>query len=934
MLANQTGGGGFGLWGPDGGDPWLDAYATDFLARARALGYAVPDRAFDAALLNLRNTVNAYGDFEQGGEDLAYALMVLAREGEANIGDLRYYADTKARDFASPLAKAQLGLALAAYGDQVRADRMFGLAADQSLGPVDDTLYRADYGSGLRDAAGVLALSAEAGSQAPDRAALIARVTAPDSETRSTQENLWTLLAAQALMDQAQAGLVTLDGVPVAGPALRLGEAALRDGPPIEIANPGDTATELVLTAFGIPDQPEPAGGNGYRMTRQYFTLEGEEVALENVARNTRLVAVLTVTPERDLQARLMVNDPLPAGFEIDNPDLLRAGDLASLAWLQAENSATHTEFRADRFLAAVDWGGTEPFTLAYAVRAISVGDFHHPAASVADMYRPAYGARTDAGRATVVDAPVMLGRVLAALCLTLALGVLALDRWIGATVLPALDVATSQTVLARDGTLLRAYTVADGRWRLAVAPTQVDRGYLAQLVAYEDRRFYRHPGVDPLALLRALSQAARHGRLVSGGSTLTMQVARLLEAGPTGQWAAKLRQIRVALALERRLDKAQILGLYLELAPYGGNIEGLRAASLAYFGKEPTRLTPAESALLVALPQAPETRRPDRFPEAARSARDRALDRAAEAGVISPDEAAAARGERPPTRRAAFPMLAPALADRLTRARPATDRADDDPRCRPASQAGGSAGIERGGARSAPVRRADRRRPRDRRDPRLGRIARLSRHRPAGFRRHDPRDPLARIDAEAADLWPGLRRRHRPSRNADRGSPGAVRRLCAAKLRQPLSRHADDPRRAATIAEHPRRHRSRRRRPRASARPSAPRRRRSAIARGTRAGAGGRARWCRAEHCATSSPSTPPSRAAAFPWPCVKRRPTPPRRFPDSRCSDRSPPGRWPTCSPAFRRPKAPRRTGSPTRLAPPMATATPGRSALTARM
>lgn len=162
----------------------------------------------------------------------------------------------------------------------------------------------------------------------------------------------------------------------------------------------------MVLTAFGVPDQPEPAGGNGYRITRQYFTLAGEEVALEDVARNTRLVAVLTVTPERDLRARLMVNDPLPAGFEIDNPDLLRAGDLASLAWLEAENSATRTEFRADRFLAAVDWGGSEPFTLAYAVRAISVGDFHHPAATVVDMYRPAYGARTEAGRATVVDTP------------------------------------------------------------------------------------------------------------------------------------------------------------------------------------------------------------------------------------------------------------------------------------------------------------------------------------------------------------------------------------------------------------------------------------------------------------------------------------------------------------------------------------------------
>jgi penicillin-binding protein 1C len=249
--------------------------------------------------------------------------------------------------------------------------------------------------------------------------------------------------------------------------------------------------------------------------------------------------------------------------------------------------------------------------------------------------------------------------------------GLTALDRWIEATRLPDLSPEVSVTVLDREGLLLRAYTVADGRWRLPIDLDTLDRGYLAQLLAYEDKRFHRHRGVDPWAMLRAARQALVNGRIVSGGSTITMQLARLLEAAPAGDIGAKLRQIRLALALERRLDKQQILSLYLTLAPFGGNIEGVRAASLSYFGKEPRRLTPAEAALLVALPQAPEARRPDRHPGAARAARDRVLARLAGAGALAPDEAAAARTEPVPTSRRPFPLLSPHLAERVRRTAP-----------------------------------------------------------------------------------------------------------------------------------------------------------------------------------------------------------------------------------------------------------------------
>lgn len=254
------------------------------------------------------------------------------------------------------------------------------------------------------------------------------------------------------------------------------------------------------------------------------------------------------------------------------------------------------------------------------------------------------------------------------ALAVALWAAAFGLDRgrdWVAATDLPALSLPTSVEVVDRNGILLRAYTVADGRWRMALPPDAVDPTYLAMLVAYEDKRFYRHSGVDWRSMVRAAGQALRHGRIVSGGSTLTMQVARLLEQSGTGKVAGKLRQMRVALALEQRLTKDQILQLYLLLAPYGGNLEGVRAASLAYFGKEPRRLTPAEAALLVAIPQAPESRRPDRHPGRAAEARGRVLERALRDGVISAEAARETAGERVPDARKPVPMLAPHLADR-----------------------------------------------------------------------------------------------------------------------------------------------------------------------------------------------------------------------------------------------------------------------------
>ncbi len=235
---------------------------------------------------------------------------------------------------------------------------------------------------------------------------------------------------------------------------------------------------------------------------------------------------------------------------------------------------------------------------------------------------------------------------------------------------------SSSRLVLGRDGHLLRAFTTPDGRWRLDAKPEEVSATYIALLLTFEDRRFWKHPGVDPWALGRAVLQAVRHGRLVSGGSTLTMQVARLLRGSPTHSFTAKIQQIADAARLEATLSKREILALYLKLAPYGGNLEGVRAASLAYFGKEPHRLNIAEAAVLVAIPQSPETRRLDRGDNgpayvSLMAARNRVIQRAAAARVISEADAKAAIAQAAPHGRREFPTLAPHLSERLIAAIP-----------------------------------------------------------------------------------------------------------------------------------------------------------------------------------------------------------------------------------------------------------------------
>ncbi|HVY51726.1 MAG TPA: alpha-2-macroglobulin family protein [Devosia sp.] len=401
LLTHQTSTGGFGLWGPfDSTDLWLDSYVTDFLLRAKAAGYDVPAQAMSNALDNLGNQVSAAADFDRGGEDLAYALYDLARAGRAAIGDLRYYLEAKLDNFGSPLAKAQLGAALALYGDRTRAATAFN-AAIQGLSASDDPKrWRTDYGSQLRDTAGVLALAAEFTPAGVDLAALAKTLAAERDGKRwtSTQDDAWTLLAAAALQKQATSGSVSIDGAALTGTVYKRYPQEHFDAAAVTIINNGNQPTEAKVSVTGIPATPPKASGNGFTIARQYFTLDGEAADLGNVHQNDRFIVVLTMTANELGSGQYVVADPIPAGFEIENPDLSAAEGASDITWLTVD-PATHVESRTDQYVAAFRYvEDTQNFSTAYLVRAVSPGTFAMPGATIEDMYRPELRANTDAG--------------------------------------------------------------------------------------------------------------------------------------------------------------------------------------------------------------------------------------------------------------------------------------------------------------------------------------------------------------------------------------------------------------------------------------------------------------------------------------------------------------------------------------------------------
>jgi len=405
LLARQGSNGSFGLWSAGGDDPWLDAYVTDFLSRAREKGFTVPDVLFRSSLDRIRNSVvNAEEPERDGGRNLAYGLYVLARNGAAPIGDLRYLADTKLNNLATPIAKAQLAAALALVGDKARAERVYAAAAD-SLAPKPVLEFgRVDYGSALRDAAALVSLASEGNAPRATLMQAVSRVEAARGLTpyTSTQENAWLVLASRALANETMA--MDVDGTPVKTALYRSYKAAEMSSKPIKITNTGDAPVQAVVSVGGSPVTPEPATTNGFKVERNHFTLDGKPVDVSKVKQNDRFAVVLKVTEAKPEFGHIMVSDYLPAGFEIDNPHLVSSGETGTLDWIEDGEEPEDTEFRDDRFTAAIDRAANAKavFTVAYVVRAVSPGKYVLPQAYVEDMYNPSRYGRSGTGSVEV----------------------------------------------------------------------------------------------------------------------------------------------------------------------------------------------------------------------------------------------------------------------------------------------------------------------------------------------------------------------------------------------------------------------------------------------------------------------------------------------------------------------------------------------------
>jgi uncharacterized protein YfaS (alpha-2-macroglobulin family) len=420
----QDSAGAFGIWGPSDGDMWLTSYVTDFLTRAKDAGYTVRLQPFNRALDRLQNFISYAQDFERGGEGRAYALYVLARNGRAPIGDLRYYADTKLDAFATPLAQAQIGAALAMLGDKPRAERALA-AALARIGDGDDGQARRDYGTGLRDGAALLTLAAEQSIAKPAVPRLIALTAAAYGKKThtSTQEQAWLLLAAHALAEEAKTMTLTINGQPHRGALVASFAAAELEGDGVVISNTGDAPVAAVVSVLGAALTPEPAISRGFTLERSYYSLDGEKLDLASaeggssqLKQNDRLLVVLKLQAA-EKGGRILLVDRLPAGLEIENPRLIESGDVKTLSWLKTGPKPSHVDFRDDRFVAAYDFFGTgqrggqgdddsrapaSSATVAYLVRAVTPGSFVHPAATVEDMYRPDRFARTASGELIV----------------------------------------------------------------------------------------------------------------------------------------------------------------------------------------------------------------------------------------------------------------------------------------------------------------------------------------------------------------------------------------------------------------------------------------------------------------------------------------------------------------------------------------------------
>lgn len=407
ILNMQRPDGSFGLWGPRSvREEWLSAYAMDFLSRAKQKGFIVPDYAYKKGLKWLEESIRELNYSQNSLPSRAYSFYVLTRTGVVRIGDLRYFHDNYLKSLPTVLAKAQVAAALVFYGDMKRAEEAFSEALSSRERTAAYDLR--DYGSELRDTAGLVAMMIEIDAWQERVPKMVERLTDLWATERytSTQEKAWLLLAARELLKGDEEMVLSINGKaipPRRRPLfLRPGNGKIKNG--YRVKNLSLNPMWYTLTLNGVPKRELPSVDKGFKISRKFYYLDGSEVDLNRVRQNDLLLAVIKGEVNTDKRHQALVVDLLPAGFEIENPHLKHSRKAEEFSWLPELSETNHTDYLGDRFIAAVDTGQDQrEFIVAYIVRAVTPGKYNLPAVFVEDMVKPRYHGRQGMGTVTVL---------------------------------------------------------------------------------------------------------------------------------------------------------------------------------------------------------------------------------------------------------------------------------------------------------------------------------------------------------------------------------------------------------------------------------------------------------------------------------------------------------------------------------------------------